>query len=152
MKICVINGPNLNLLGVREPEIYGRATLEEINEGLRGRFEPSGVDLLFRQSNHEGDLVSFVQEAMLSEKADGVVINAGALAHTSIAIRDAIAGVGLPTIEVHISNTAARESFRHHSMIADVVDGRIEGLGIVGYRYAIEFLVDRITEASDDSE
>ena len=142
MRISIINGPNLNLLGRREPEIYGAFSLEGINEELARYAETQGAVLSFYQSNHEGEIVSLIQGTFLESSADGIVLNAGGFAHTSIVIRDAIAAVGIPTVEVHISNTAAREPFRHHSMIAGVVAGRLEGLGRHGYRYAIDFLIE----------
>ena len=123
--IHVLNGPNLNLLGTREPATYGTMTLAEIETRLRSKAKTAGIDLVFRQSNHEGDLVTWVQEAGLL--GAGVLLNAGAYTHTSIALHDAIRASGAITIEVHLSNVFAREEFRHHSMISDVAKGVIAG-------------------------
>ncbi|WP_043539588.1 type II 3-dehydroquinate dehydratase [Salinarimonas rosea] len=129
--IHVLNGPNLNLLGRREPDVYGRATLADIEADLRARAEAEGVALVFLQSNEEGALVTAVQEAGLA--GAGVVLNAGAYTHTSIALRDAIAGSGARVVEVHLSNVHARESFRHRSLIAPVCLGVIAGFGAESY-------------------
>ena len=131
MKILVLHGPNLNLLGRREPEIYGRVTLEEINRRLRQHATEHRVDLEILQSNHEGGLVDAIQGAM--GRIDALIINAGAYTHTSVALRDAIAGVDIPTIEVHLSTLARREAFRHHSYLTDVVVGQIMGFGADSY-------------------
>lgn len=131
MKILFLNGPNLNLLGQREPETYGRVTLAEIEGLVRGKAAELGVGIDFRQSNHEGELVTWIQQSRAEFKA--IVINAAAYTHTSIALRDAIAAVGVPTVEIHLSNTHARESFRHHSMIAPVCRGVILGFGAQSY-------------------
>lgn len=139
-QIHVLNGPNLNLLGRREPGIYGAKTLADIEADLREIAAKSGVSLTFRQSNIEGELVSFVQEAGLSG-AD-VILNAGAYTHTSIALRDAIKGAGARVIEVHLSNVHAREEFRHHSMIAAVSIGVIAGFGANSYSLALRALLD----------
>lgn len=144
MRILVIHGPNLNLLGRREPEIYGRESLEEINEMLRRKAEELGVELRIIQSNHEGEIVTAIGEAM--DWADGIIINPAAYTHTSVAIRDALAAAGLPAIEVHISNIFKREPFRHHSYISPVVDGVITGLGGYGYVLALEALVRRLSD------
>ncbi|MDF2996194.1 MAG: aroQ [Xanthobacteraceae bacterium] len=138
--IHVINGPNLNLLGTREPEVYGRATLADVEEACREACERHGLELVFRQSNHEGELVTFLQEARGSL---GVVLNAAAYTHTSIALADAIKAAGLNVVEVHLSNVFAREAFRHHSYISPVARGVICGLGIDGYRLAIGALAPR---------
>lgn len=139
--IFVLNGPNLNLLGTREPQIYGATTLDDIERMCRTRASGHGCDLVFRQSNHEGQLVDWVQEARTAG-ADGgpadVVLNAGAYTHTSIALHDAIKGAGVRLIEVHISNVHAREGFRHHSFISPVAYGVIVGLGVKGYLLAID--------------
>jgi 3-dehydroquinate dehydratase-2 len=138
--IHVINGPNLNLLGTREPEVYGRATLADVEDACREACARHGLELVFRQSNHEGELVTFLQEARGSL---GVVLNAAAYTHTSIALADAIKAVGLIVVEVHLSNVFAREAFRHHSYISPVARGVICGLGIDGYRLAIDALAPR---------
>ena len=134
MKIAVINGPNLNLLGTREPEIYGSRPFEEYFKELKSIF--SNYDLEYFQSNSEGHLVDKIQEA--GQVCDGIVLNAGAYTHTSAAIGDAVAAIGIPTIEVHISNVFAREEFRHKSFISPFAKGLIVGLGLDGYKLAIE--------------
>lgn len=136
-KILVLNGPNLNLLGKREPEIYGNQTFEAYFETLKAQF--SGVALHYFQSNTEGTLIDKIHEVGFS--FDGIVFNPGAYTHTSVALRDAIAGVTTPVIEVHISNTAAREAFRHHSYTAPKCVGSIIGLGLKGYQLAIEWFL-----------
>ncbi|MDB5084861.1 MAG: 3-dehydroquinate dehydratase [Bacilli bacterium] len=140
MQILIINGPNLNFLGRREPHIYGSDTLESIQQRLLDEWTPAGVNLDFFQSNHEGALVDRIQEAW--GKADGIVINPGAYTHTSVALRDVFASVEIPTIEVHISNIHKRESFRHTSYCAPVVLGQIVGLGINGYSLAVRALIE----------
>lgn len=136
--IYVLNGPNLNLLGTREPEIYGHATLADIEARLRAKLAATNVELVFRQSNHEGDLVSWVQEA--GKAGAGIVLNAGAYTHTSIALRDAIKGSGARVVEVHLSNTHAREGFRHVSHIGPVAIGSIQGFGVYSYDLAVDAL------------
>lgn len=136
-KILIINGPNLNLLGKREPEIYGAVTFDDIFKELKSEF--SNFDLSYFQSNHEGFIIDKIHEVGFSY--DGVVINAGALTHTSIAIADAIAGVKTPFVEVHISNIHARERFRHHSYLSRVCIGMICGLGTKGYRLALSYFL-----------
>ena len=141
-KILVLNGPNLNLLGTREPEIYGSLTLADINECLRRRAEAAGVEIEFMQSNHEGVLVDAIQAAR--GVADYIILNAAAFTHYSIAIRDAIAAVEVPVIEVHLSNIHQREAFRHKSVIAPVVLGQIAGLGAESYMAAFEAILCRM--------
>ena len=136
--IWVINGPNLNLLGTREPEIYGSETLADIDAGLKIKADTLDLILKTFQSNHEGVIVDQIQS--LRDNCDGLIINPGALTHTSIAIRDALLALSCPMVEVHISNVYQRESFRHNSFIGDVVTGRIIGLGSHGYRLALEAL------------
>jgi len=134
--IYVLNGPNLNLLGTREPEIYGRVTLAEIEQACADRAGQLGRTILFRQSNIEGELVNWLQEAR--DKAAAVVLNAGAYTHTSIAIHDAIKAIGIPVIETHLSNPAAREEFRHVSLVGQAAKGVIAGFGATSYLLAIE--------------
>lgn len=134
--ILVIHGPNLNLLGTREPQVYGSTTLRDINEDLELRGQAAGARVLCHQSNHEGAIIDLIQQARGT--ADAIVLNAGAYTHTSLAIRDAIAGAGVPTIEIHISNVAAREEFRHHSHLTAVCAGLIVGFGVYGYQLALE--------------
>src|SRR5512135_2953212 len=136
MKILFLNGPNLNLLGQREPEVYGRTTLEDIEKRVRERATRLGVQVEFRQSNLEGQLVDWIQEA--KGKFDVIVLNAAAYTHTSIALRDAIAAVQVPTIEIHLSNVHAREDFRQKSLIAPVCCGQISGFGLNSYVLAVE--------------
>lgn len=138
MNIQVINGPNLNMLGIREPEIYGNLTLSEIEEQLRAKADGLGIELSFYQSNHEGNLVDKIQSCY--GQADGIIINPAAYTHYSIAIRDAISAVGIPTVEVHLSDIQAREEFRHISVTKDVCVTQIAGKGVVSYVEALEFL------------
>jgi 3-dehydroquinate dehydratase-2 len=140
MKILFLNGPNLNLLGQREPEVYGRVTLADIEAKVRERAAQLKVGIDFRQSNLEGELVEWIQQA--KGKFDVIVINAAAYTHTSIALRDAIAAVGVPTIEIHLSNVHAREKFRHKSLIAPVCCGQITGFGQKSYILALEASID----------
>jgi len=135
MHILVINGPNLNLLGSREPDIYGATTLAQLEAGLVSAFP--AVQFSFFQSNHEGELIDALQKS----KANGIVFNAAGFTHTSVALRDAIASIKTPVLEVHISNIAARETFRHHSLIAAECVGSIVGLGIKGYHLAVDFFL-----------
>ena len=136
MKILILNGPNLNLIGKREPEIYGTQSLDEYLETVKQRFPECSIDTF--QSNHEGVLIDKLQEAM--DKYDGVVINPGGYAHTSIALADAIRAIGIPVVEVHISNIYEREEYRHHSYTAEAAVNSIVGHGLVGYTEAIEIL------------
>ncbi|WP_259371337.1 type II 3-dehydroquinate dehydratase [Parasphingorhabdus cellanae] len=135
--VFVLNGPNLNLLGMREPEIYGSDTLDDIAGQLEDQAHDLDLDVDIRQSNHEGHLVDWLQEAAADE-AQAVILNAGALTHTSIALHDAIKAIAVPVIEVHISNPAAREEFRQKSMIAPVAKGTICGFGALGYQLALD--------------
>ena len=141
-KILVMNGPNLNLLGTREPEIYGSLTLADIHERLRQRANEADLDIEFMQSNHEGMLVDAIQRARRT--ADYIILNAAAFTHYSIAIRDAIAAVEVPVIEVHLSNIHQREEFRHKSVIAPVVLGQIAGFGAESYMAALEIIIWRM--------
>lgn len=134
--IHILNGPNLNMLGRREPQIYGSTTLADIERQVRERAEAAGANLTFRQSHHEGQLVEWIHEAGL--QGAGLVINAAAYTHTSVALRDAIAASGAPTVEIHLSNVHARESFRHHSLIAPVCVGVICGFGPASYLLGFE--------------
>ncbi len=140
--VHVLNGPNLNLLGKREPAIYGAATLDEILEALDARCRARGVTLVFKQSNNEGDLVTWIQEA--GAAGAPVILNAGALTHTSIALYDAIKGAQASVIEVHLSNVHARESFRHHSYISPAARGVIAGFGPLSYYLALEAVLESI--------
>lgn len=141
--IMILNGPNLNLLGTREPEVYGKTTLAQIENACRDAASEAGHAIDFRQSNHEGELVDWIQEARQSAAA--IIINAGALTHTSIAIHDALKAFTGPIVEVHLSNVFAREPFRHHSYISGVASGVICGLGMEGYLAAIRCLSQKMT-------
>ena len=138
-RILVLHGTNLNLLGTREPEIYGSTTLDDINEMIAERAAEAGIETAFYQSNHEGDLVDAIQQA--NHKFDFIIFNAAAFTHYSIAIRDAIAAIDVPVIEVHLSNIHQREEFRHKSMISAACKGVIAGFGLDSYRLALEGLV-----------
>ncbi len=140
MKILFLNGPNLNLVGQREPEIYGRKTLADIEQAVRAKAAKLGAEIDFRQSNLEGELVDWIQQA--KGQFDVIVLNAAAYTHTSLALRDAVSAVGIPTIEVHLSNIHAREEIRHKSMIAPVCRGQILGFGPHSYILALEAAVN----------
>lgn len=142
MTIGVVHGPNLNLLGRREPDLYGRSSLEEIESRLRRLADELGVELVSYQSNIEGELVDWIQAG--AERFDGLLVNAAAYTHTSIALRDALLAVGLPFVEVHLSNVFARESFRHRSYLADLASGLVAGFGPDGYLLALRGLVARL--------
>jgi 3-dehydroquinate dehydratase-2 len=148
--VHVLNGPNLNLLGRREPQIYGSTTLADIEGLVREKAEALGTAIVFRQSNHEGHLVDWIQEA--GAQGAGIVINAGAYTHTSIALRDAIAGSGAPTVEVHLSNVHAREGFRHRSFIAPVCVGVICGFGPMSYLLGLEAVQRALVERARQAE
>ena len=141
-RILVLHGPNLNLLGQREPEVYGRTTLAEIDADLAARAKELDAEIDCFQSNHEGELVDRIQQAMGS--ADAILINPAGFTHSSVALRDALAATGLPIVEVHLSNVHARESFRQHSFVSSIAVGVISGLGPAGYRFGLEALVDRL--------
>lgn len=140
MKILFLNGPNLNLLGEREPETYGRSTLPEIEASVQKRAAKLGVEIEFRQSNMEGEIVGWIQQA--KGQFNSIVLNAAAYTHTSVALRDAIEAVGIPTIEIHLSNIHAREEFRHRSTLAAVCRGQISGFGAYSYILGLEAAVN----------
>lgn len=140
--LLVLNGPNLNLLGTRQPEIYGKLTLHDIEEMCKAHAAARGVNLSFEQSNHEGSLVDQLHAARTEQ--DAVILNAGAYTHTSVALRDAISAIEIPVIELHLSNVHAREAFRHHSYIAPVVLGQICGFGARGYTLAIDAVLSHL--------
>jgi 3-dehydroquinate dehydratase-2 len=150
--VLVINGPNLNMLGTREPALYGSTTLPDIIDDLERRASGGVPPLAVRhfQCNHEGAIVDFLQEH--ADLAAGVIINAGAFTHYSYAIRDALVNLGVPTVEVHITNIHARETFRHHSVISDIVSGQIVGLGLDGYWLALEWHRTRLSEGPRSNE
>ena len=141
-KMLVLNGPNLNLLGRREPGVYGTTTLQELENNLSAN-APSGMALEFFQSNHEGQMIDRIHR-VIDEPVDGIVINPGAWTHTSVAIRDALSAVAVPFVEVHISNVHAREAFRHHSYLSDIALAVIAGCGMQGYTFALETLDQRL--------
>jgi 3-dehydroquinate dehydratase II len=147
--VFILNGPNLNLLGVRDPTIYGRHTLGDIEERCAARAASLDLEIDFRQSNHEGQLVDWIQEAR--ESADGIILNAGALTHTSVALLDALSAAELPIIEVHLSNIFRRESFRHHSYVSLAANGVICGLGAQGYELALDAIARLIGGDTDEA-
>lgn len=142
-KILLINGPNLNLLGTREPEVYGKQTLSDIENAAQQQIKAVSGECLCFQSNHEGALIDRIHAAR-AEKVDAIIINPGGYTHTSVALRDALTGVAIPFIEVHISNIHQREAFRHHSYLSDMAKGVICGLGTDGYRFAIDFALKNL--------
>ena len=147
--VFILNGPNLNLLGVRDPSVYGHDTLADIEERCLARAAALDLQIDFRQTNHEGQLVDWIQEAR--ESAEGVILNAGALTHTSVAVLDALSAADLPVIEVHLSNIFKRESFRHHSYISLAANGVICGLGAKGYELALDAIASLIEGESDEA-
>lgn len=142
-RLAVLHGPNLNLLGTREPSVYGSTTLEEINDRLRQLGDELGVRVSTFQSNHEGELIDYIHQAR--ETHEAIIINPGGLTHTSVALRDALAGIGLPVYEVHLSNVHARESFRHHSYVSGIATGVLCGLGADGYEFALRAAAAKIS-------
>ncbi|MFL5541984.1 MAG: type II 3-dehydroquinate dehydratase [Longimicrobiaceae bacterium] len=144
MRIAAVHGPNLNLLGLREPGVYGRRTLDDVNAALAALAAELGVEVEWHQSNHEGALVDFVQQA--APRVDGFVVNAGAYTHTSIALRDALAGVARPYVEVHISNVFARERFRHRSYLAAGAVGVVSGFGVASYTLGLRAIVEYLRD------
>jgi 3-dehydroquinate dehydratase-2 len=143
LRVLVVHGPNLNLLGSREPEVYGSTPLEEIHADLAAAAKTRGAELEFFQSNHEGALIDRIQEAL--SWADGILINPGGLTHTSVSLRDALAATRLPVVEVHLSNVFAREEFRRHSLVSPIAVGVIAGFGALGYRLGLEALLARLS-------
>ena len=140
MKVLYLNGPNLNMLGVREPSIYGTLSLSDIEQKVKKKASQSGIEVEFRQSNHEGVLVDWIQQAL--GEFDAIVLNAGAYTHTSVAIRDAIKGTGIPTVEIHLSNVFSREDFRHKSYLSPVCIGVICGFGAESYSLALDAIAN----------
>jgi 3-dehydroquinate dehydratase-2 len=142
MRILVLNGPNLNMLGVREPDIYGKSTYTDLINMIQEHCDSKGIEVTFKQSNHEGDLVDFIQQAYF-EKLDGIVINPGAYTHTSVALLDALKAVSIPTVEVHISDVDSREEFRQISYVSRIAVKTIKGHGFDGYIEAVDFLSEK---------
>jgi len=142
LRVLILNGPNLNLLGKREPSVYGSLSLDEIEKSISDLATELGVEITCRQSNHEGDLIDLLHRA--AAEVDAVIFNPGAFTHYSYALRDAVAAIGIPTIEVHLSNIYAREDFRQHSVIAPVAAGQISGLGANGYLLALRALIELV--------
>jgi len=147
VRIAVVHGPNLRLLGRREPDVYGRETLTHVNSAIEEEARALGVEVEFFQSNHEGALLDFLEDA--SARADGFLVNPGALTHTSVALRDALLGVSRPFVEVHLSNTAGREPFRRHSYLSDVASGVVFGFGVQSYLLGLRGLVSRIPNPNE---
>lgn len=147
MKLFIINGPNLNFLGIREPEIYGTQTLEDIEQSIKDYTEPAGHEAHFFQSNDENTVIEFIQQAY-HDKVEGIIINPAAFTHYSYAIHDAIKAVGIPTVEVHLSNIHAREAFRQTSVTAPACIGQISGFGATGYTLAVHALEEHDTEGT----
>ena len=146
-KVLILNGPNLNMLGTRQPEVYGTATLDDIDAACRARAEELGLEVECRQSNGEGELVGWIQQA--PGAADGIIMNPGAYTHTSVAILDALLAADLPLIEVHLSNIHKREDFRHHSFVAKAAQGVICGFGARGYLMALEAMAAALAESQE---
>ncbi len=143
MQVMVINGPNMNFLGIRQPEIYGKATYNDLTDMIQAEADRLGVSVRFFQSNHEGELVDAIQEAYF-DKTDGIIINPAAYTHTSVALLDAVKAVGIPTVEVHISDPDSREAFRHVSYIRSACAATIKGHGLEGYLEALRLLSDTV--------
>lgn len=142
-KILVLHGPNLNLLGVREPSVYGATSLADVNKSMTDKANAAGIALTHQQSNHEGELIAAIHQA-LNDKIDYIIINPAAFTHTSIALRDALSAVAIPFVEVHISNIFAREPFRHQSFLSDIALGVITGFGVKSYSLALQAIIDEI--------
>lgn len=149
LKILVLNGPNLNLLGFREPDLYGRVSLDEIKAALTEQAGESGVELFFRQSNHEGELIDTIHQGI--GKYDGIILNPGGLTHTSLSLADAISSSGIPTVEVHLTNIFSREDLRWRSLTAGASVGMVLGLGWRGYLLALQGLIDHLQDAYEKS-
>ncbi len=146
MKILILNGPSLNLLGKRNPDVYGNHTLEDIQESLNEKAQQINIELIFAQSNHEGELIDTLQK---NSSCDGVIFNPGAFTHTSIAIADALESIDIPAVEVHLSNIYAREEFRSHSYIAPIAIGQISGFGLSGYLAALDLINEYLQNKND---